>query len=172
MLHARTDYSPIQDPRPNGIAEDEPVMLFRSRDALAPLVLEAYANLLRHHTSDRELVRQVELHAARMRAWQSVNGKHMPDVLPHHYLQEGESSPCLTESDAVEYESIVIPTQECETQTTESVESAELLTTDLDDAAPSASDDLEDIRVASDDPDSSECGGSTTGQLEEPTCES
>lgn len=86
MLHGRTDYNEIQDPRENGIPEDEPVMLFRAQDALAPLVLDAYANLVRQRLNDPELVAAVERHAQRMRDWQEANGKQAPDVPPHLYL--------------------------------------------------------------------------------------
>lgn len=92
MLHARTDYQPIQDPRENGIGEDEPVMLFRAKDAFAPLVLRAYADIIRQRADDPEMVQAVLRHAERMEEWQKVNGKQTPDVLPHHYLTDDEDT--------------------------------------------------------------------------------
>jgi len=77
----------------HGIGEDEPVMLFRAQDALAPLVLESYAALLRERTDEVELAVQVQRHADRMRAWQEVNGKQFPDVYPHNYLGENAPTP-------------------------------------------------------------------------------
>ena len=97
MLHGRNDYAAIQDPRENGIGKDEPVMLFRAQDALAPLALDAYAKLIRDRTDDTELAAQVEKQAKRMRDWQTENGKQFPDVYPHHYL--------VDEADAVEVDS-------------------------------------------------------------------
>lgn len=79
MLHGRPDYTPIQDPR-GEIPVDEPVMLFRSRDQLAPLVLDAYAQLIRHHVGDDMLACDVELHANRMRAYQAKNGCDFPST--------------------------------------------------------------------------------------------
>lgn len=87
MFHARQDYQHIQDPE-GRIGEDEPVMLFRSRDALAPEVLRYYAKLIRQKMDDPRLATEVEKHAARMEAWQEVNGKKFPDVYEHHYVTE------------------------------------------------------------------------------------
>lgn len=106
MLHGRTDYDPIQDPRENGIGKDEPVMVFRAKDALAPLALDSYAGLIRQRMNDPELADQVEKQAQRMRDWQDVNGKDHPDVYFHHYLddEDGEQP-----EESGEYEEVPQP---------------------------------------------------------------
>lgn len=101
MLHARVDYDSIQDPRPNGIGEDEPVMLFRAKDALAPLVLDAYADLVQARMDDPELALNVRRHADRMRAWQDANGKKFPDVMPHMYYEDPDPSQEVPETGPV-----------------------------------------------------------------------
>lgn len=79
MIHARTDYDPIQDPR-GKIGEDEPVMLFRARDVLAPAILAKYAELLRFHHAPPAMIDTVLAHEARMRQWQRANGCKLPDM--------------------------------------------------------------------------------------------
>ncbi len=51
MKHAREDYNRIQDPA-GLIPEDEPVILLRGQDKLAPLVLRYYAMLCRRAKAD------------------------------------------------------------------------------------------------------------------------
>lgn len=87
MFHARRDYQHIQDDT-GKIGDDEPVMLFRAKDALAPLVLDAYVSLLKQRSNEREMIAAVERHAALMRAWQDHNGKQMPDVDLHNLITE------------------------------------------------------------------------------------
>ena len=79
MLHARKDYDRIQDPA-NKIGADEPVMLLRARDVLAPVVLAKYADLLRHHLADPIMITSVLAHESKMRQWQRVNGCKLPDM--------------------------------------------------------------------------------------------
>lgn len=89
MLHARTDYQRIQDPAVTDptmlgegstpIAPDEPVMLFRGQDRLAPLVLIHYAELLTA-AGKKDMAETVTRHAIRMTDWQHANGSKTPDM--------------------------------------------------------------------------------------------
>lgn len=79
MIHARTDYDPIQDPR-GKIGEDEPVMLFRAKDRLMPHVLEAYRSLLSAASADPTMIDAVALHIARVNKWQLRNRTQTPDM--------------------------------------------------------------------------------------------
>jgi hypothetical protein len=77
MKHARWDYAPIQDPRPNGIPAEEPVMLFRGQDRLAAAVLDFYADRLGEHGADPKMAARVREQAQAMRDWKV---KKLPDV--------------------------------------------------------------------------------------------
>jgi hypothetical protein len=79
MIHARKDYDRIQDPA-NKIHEDEPVMLFRAKDVLAPAILAKYADLLRFHNADPVMIQTVLAHEQKMRQWQRMNGCKLPDI--------------------------------------------------------------------------------------------
>jgi hypothetical protein len=80
MLHARKDYSPIQDPR-NLIPDDEPVFLLRGRDKHAPETLRFYARLVENDTKgDVCIVRNTRCHARTMEHWQEDNEKKAPDM--------------------------------------------------------------------------------------------
>lgn len=91
MIHAREDYNRIQDPLEiaHGIRMDEPVMLFRAKDALAPVILAKYAELLRLHGADPRMIQTVLAHEALMRKWQRINGCKMPDM-PEELLSKVE----------------------------------------------------------------------------------
>ena len=79
MIHARKDYDRIQDPA-NLIGRDEPVMLFRAQDVLAPVILVKYAELLRQHGCQQGMIDLVLAHEVRMRQWQRDNKCKLPDV--------------------------------------------------------------------------------------------
>lgn len=80
MIHARTDYDPIQDPRPNGIGKDEPVMLFRAQDRLMEFVLLHYISLLKKANADTAMVHAVYEHIQRVNDWQSTHPTKTPDM--------------------------------------------------------------------------------------------
>jgi hypothetical protein len=80
MKHAREDYNRIQDPA-GLIAEDEPVMLFRAKDAYMPYVLRYYAETLDEIGGQQEkLIQAVLNHAEAAKAWQKVHGCKDPDI--------------------------------------------------------------------------------------------
>lgn len=83
MLHARTDYNRIQDPEER-IGDDEPVFLFRAKDVLAPVVLARYAELLKQHGCQQEMIDSTLLWEQKMREWQRQRGCKLPD-LPVEY---------------------------------------------------------------------------------------
>jgi len=92
MIHARSDYNRIQDPATTNpkllsigsapIAQDEPVMLFRAQDQLAPMVLLGYANLLMAHGAEEHMVDSVIRHATQMLQWQSYHPSKRPPDMP------------------------------------------------------------------------------------------
>lgn len=67
MKHARADYDRIQDPS-GKIPTDEPVLVFRAQDSLAPHALDAYAFMC-EIKGLFEIATRVREQAARMRAW-------------------------------------------------------------------------------------------------------
>jgi hypothetical protein len=79
MVHARTDYNRIQDPE-KLIADDEPVMLFRAKDVIAPAILAKYADLLRTLHAAPHMIDCVLAQEAKMRQWQQMNGCKLPDM--------------------------------------------------------------------------------------------
>lgn len=81
MIHARTDYDRIQDPA-GKIAADEPVMLFRAHDVLFPAIAAKYAELLRLHNADQNLIAAALAHESLARKWQRQNGCKLPDMPP------------------------------------------------------------------------------------------
>ena len=86
MLHARHDYSRIQDPE-NRIGETEPVFLLRANDRCAPVAVLAWANFLEVLGGDQVVVDHVRNWAKLMSEWRIAhdNGK-IPDV-PHDQLR-------------------------------------------------------------------------------------
>lgn len=80
MKHGRVDYNERIQDTAGLIGEDEPVMLFRAKDALAPEVLEMYAALIQQRCDDPVMVAAVKEQAQAMRAWQKEHGKQFPDV--------------------------------------------------------------------------------------------
>jgi hypothetical protein len=76
MKHARADYNRIQDPA-GKIPANEPVLLFRGQDLLAPAVLRFYADLLDKNGVDAELARVVRNQAIEMEQWPQ---KKLPDL--------------------------------------------------------------------------------------------
>lgn len=79
MIHARKDYDRIQDPS-GLIPEDEPVMLFRGQDVLAPVLLAKYADLLRQHSAAPEMIAAVLSQEQLMRKWQLNRKCKLPDM--------------------------------------------------------------------------------------------
>ena len=69
MRHAGDDYNHIQDPS-GKIPDDEPVFLLRGQDVVAPYVLEYYAEALKDHDCEREMVNLTPQQAHEMRQWQ------------------------------------------------------------------------------------------------------
>jgi hypothetical protein len=80
MRHLRTDYDPIQDPRPSGIGEGEPVFLLRAKDELAPTTVHRWATLLEERGGDSELVEAARDWADAMYEWQERHGSKLPDA--------------------------------------------------------------------------------------------
>jgi len=82
MKHARTDYERIQDPweSDGGIGRDEPVFLFRAKDVLTPIILARYAELLRQHGCQQEMIDSTLLWEAEVRKWARINGCKLPDM--------------------------------------------------------------------------------------------
>ena len=80
MKHAREDYEPIQDPRPDGIADDEPVFVIRAQDICAPATVEAWANLAELAGASKLIQDRARAHAQAMREWQAANGPKVPDM--------------------------------------------------------------------------------------------
>jgi hypothetical protein len=68
MLHARSDYSRIQDPD-GKIPNDEPVFLLRGQDKHAAAVVRFYAFLVAQDGGDPEVVSRAHDQADRMDAW-------------------------------------------------------------------------------------------------------
>lgn len=99
MIHAREDYNQAigyysyymdkYSSNPSNIKHDEPVMLFRAKDALAPVILAKYADLLRLHNADLRMIQTVLAHEALMRKWQRINGCKIPDM-PEELLRKIE----------------------------------------------------------------------------------
>jgi hypothetical protein len=79
MVHARTDYNRIQDPE-KLIADDEPVMLFRAKDNLAPAILAQYADYLKMFHASQHMIDSVLAQEAKMRQWQRTHGCKLPDM--------------------------------------------------------------------------------------------
>lgn len=88
MKHARADYDRFQDPalaNPeafpgiNPIGENEPVFLLRARDAIAPAIVEAWAERYQEEGGNPNTVERVRDFAGDMRAWQKKNGSKMAD---------------------------------------------------------------------------------------------
>ncbi len=75
MIHARSDYDPIQDPR-GLIPEDEPVVLFRAQDELAVAAVIYYTQLCKNAgLSNVDDI--LEPHIEKMLSWPK---KKLPDV--------------------------------------------------------------------------------------------
>lgn len=67
MIHAREDYSRIQDPA-GKIPEDEPVFLLRAQDRLACKAVAYYASLCELEQAP-EVAAKARAHADRMAEW-------------------------------------------------------------------------------------------------------
>lgn len=62
----------------NSIAADEPIFIFRARDALTPRVLSYYAYLCERASSSEEHVESVDRAIEFIKDWQDKNGKQVP----------------------------------------------------------------------------------------------
>jgi len=79
MIHARKDYQRIQDPS-GLIPDDEPVFLLRGKDICAPAAIEAWcAEAKKAGVSDVMILHAME-HANRMRIYQELHFKQVPDM--------------------------------------------------------------------------------------------
>lgn len=74
MRHARSDYDPIQDPRPDGIPADELVFLLRAQDAAAADTVHFWANVTEANGGDSRLVAAARRWADAMEAQRLVYG--------------------------------------------------------------------------------------------------
>lgn len=81
MIHAREDYSRIQDPE-GKIPEDEPVFLIRGQDPLAPEAVRDYARRALYHGAKLDLVEACEGQAVAMEQYQVDHPEsvHTPDL--------------------------------------------------------------------------------------------
>lgn len=79
MIHARPDYNRIQDPA-GLIPADEPVLLIRGQDILAPEMAAYYRNLTRDMGGDEDVLNYVMDQEVRIQEWQRVNGMKRADV--------------------------------------------------------------------------------------------
>lgn len=96
MLHARTDYSRIQDPAiqdqsllSNGsspIGEDEPVFLVRAKDKAFSATVLAWMNAHLDAGGDPAMYTAMAAHLGRAIAWQEKNGTKVADA-PHDVLK-------------------------------------------------------------------------------------
>jgi hypothetical protein len=89
MLHARSDYDEIQDPRPDGIPADEPVFLLRARDVTAPHVVEEWARGVVEAGGDPRSAAGAAAWAEAMRTWQKSHGSKVPDLPTIETLRVG-----------------------------------------------------------------------------------
>lgn len=80
MKHARSDYDAIQDPRPNGIPEDEPVFVIRAQDIVGPGTVRDWAARAEREGVSDEVVEAVRRHADAMVEWQHEHGTKVADV--------------------------------------------------------------------------------------------
>ncbi len=79
MKHARADYDRIQDPA-GLIPDDEPVFLLRGQDKVAPAVVEMWAETVSKIGGSQKIVTAAFRQASRMRAWQLLHGRKVPDM--------------------------------------------------------------------------------------------
>lgn len=79
MKHARSDYDRIQDPA-GLIPEDEPVLLIRGQDKIAPMVLQQYVKIAEFHNVDQEIIDAVKAQIRRMKHWQETVKCKKPDM--------------------------------------------------------------------------------------------
>lgn len=79
MRHARSDYDSIQDAS-GRIPSDEPVFLLRASDMLAPMVVDAWANMATLKNVDPMMISAAGKQAQIMRKWQISHGSKVPDA--------------------------------------------------------------------------------------------
>ena len=80
MRHARSDYDRIQDPA-GLIPDDEPVLLIRGQDTLAPLMARFYALATRSTDEGSEgIARRLDQWAAVIEDWQARNHRKVADA--------------------------------------------------------------------------------------------
>lgn len=79
MRHARSDYDSIQDAS-GRIPSDEPVFLLRASDILAPMAVDAWANMAILKNVDPIMISAAGKQAQLMRKWQTSHGSKVPDA--------------------------------------------------------------------------------------------
>jgi hypothetical protein len=81
MIHARSDYDPIQDPR-GLIPEDEPVILIRGQDVGALAAIDAYYDYLVNEELgiEGEFLAAIARHRNRIQRWQEIEKVKRPDA--------------------------------------------------------------------------------------------
>lgn len=84
MLHARDDYSSIQEITTNGtmrrIPADEPVFLIRGQDAVGGAAVRAWAELAEANGAGGHILAVARNHAAKMDAWPKKKVADLPDT--------------------------------------------------------------------------------------------
>lgn len=60
-------------------ADDEPIFTLRAKDALAPQIVEAWADAAERNGSPAEKVSDARALAVAMRSWQVAHGAKIPD---------------------------------------------------------------------------------------------
>ncbi len=80
MKHARSDYDLIQDPRQNGIPEDEPVFLLRAQDICSPDIVMDWAQKAEDMGASSEIVKLARDQAVAMLNWGEKHKRQIPDL--------------------------------------------------------------------------------------------
>jgi len=80
MLHARDDYNGRIVDLENKIPEDEPVFLLRAQDAVAPQVVEFWADQAEGRGAKPDIVNAAHSQALEMIKWQETHAMKVPDM--------------------------------------------------------------------------------------------
>jgi hypothetical protein len=80
MHHARSDYQERIQDAAGLIPEDEPVLLIRGQDVLAPMIARTWADGFRLVGGDPEVVQAMRNYADHIERWQDENRAKVPDV--------------------------------------------------------------------------------------------
>lgn len=87
MRHARSDYQDRIQDAAGLIPEDEPVLLIRGQDVLAPMIARAWADGYRLIGGDPEVVAAMRSFADHIERWQDENTGKVPTV-PRDVVEE------------------------------------------------------------------------------------